>query len=101
MPVQPREARNPSRMETKHTVIEITVTNHPGIMSHICNLFSRRAYNVEGILCLPVGCGTRSRIWLLVDAEQRLDQIIKQVAKLEDVSAVRCSGNEREIFSQL
>jgi acetolactate synthase-1/3 small subunit len=35
-------------------------------MSHICNLFARRAFNVEGILCMPVGSGETSRIWLLV-----------------------------------
>ena len=36
-------------------VLEIDVNNHPGVMSHVVGLFSRRAYNVEGILCLPVG----------------------------------------------
>lgn len=30
-------------------------------------MFSRRAYNVEGILCMPVGKGDTSRIWLLVN----------------------------------
>jgi acetolactate synthase-1/3 small subunit len=36
-------------------VLELGVANHPGVMSHICNLFARRAFNVEGILCMPVG----------------------------------------------
>ena len=38
-------------------VLEIDVNNHAGVMSHVVGLFSRRSYNVEGILCLPVGDG--------------------------------------------
>ncbi len=53
-------------------VLEIDVNNHPGVMSHVIGLFSRRTYNVEGILCLPVGDGRQSRIWLLVNEDQRL-----------------------------
>ncbi|TXI72259.1 MAG: ACT domain-containing protein, partial [Dechloromonas sp.] len=60
-------------------VLEIDVNNHAGVMSHVVGLFSRRAYNVEGILCLPVGNGQRSRIWLLVNEDTRLPQMIKQV----------------------
>ena len=52
-------------------VLELDVNNHPGVMSHICNLFARRAFNVEGILCMPVSDGKRSRIWLLVYASGR------------------------------
>ncbi len=33
-------------------VLEIDVNNHPGVMSHVVGLFSRRAYNVEGIICV-------------------------------------------------
>jgi acetolactate synthase I/III small subunit len=101
MSVQPLESRNPSSIGNERTVIELTVTNHPGIMPHICNLFFRRAYHVEGVLCLPIGCGEQSRIWLLVDATPRLEQMIKQVEKLEDVCDVRCRKNEGEVFTRL
>ena len=36
-------------------VLELDVNNHAGVMSHVVGLFSRRAYNVEGILVMPVG----------------------------------------------
>ena len=39
-------------------VLEIDVNNHAGVMSHVVGLFSRRAYNVEGILVMPVGDGS-------------------------------------------
>ncbi len=82
-------------------VLEIDVNNHPGVMSHVVGLFSRRAYNVEGILCLPVGDGRQSRIWLLVNEDTRLAQMIKQVEKLEDVITIRRHRADHAVFSGL
>ncbi len=86
---------------TRRTVLELTVRNHPGVMSHVCGLFSRRAYNVEGILCMPVGDGTLSRIWLLVNDDERLEQMIAQTAKLQDVLEIGRSATEHEVFERL
>jgi acetolactate synthase I/III small subunit len=82
-------------------VLEIDVNNHPGVMSHVVGLFSRRAYNVEGILCLPVGDRSRSRIWLLLDEDGRLAQMIKQVAKLEDVISIRRHPGDHTVFGDM
>lgn len=89
------------RQALSRAVLEIDVANHPGVMSHVVGLFSRRAYNVEGILCLPVGDGTHSRIWLLVAEDQRLPQMIRQLEKLEDVTAVRRHHADHAVFTQL
>src|SRR5512147_764272 len=83
------------------SVLELTVNNHPGVMSHVCGLFSRRAYNVDGILCMPIGDGTRSRIWLLVNEDERLDNMIHQLHKLEDVLGVSRHSADHKVFSQL
>ena len=82
-------------------VLELTVNNHPGVMAHVCGLFSRRAYNVEGILCLPIGDGTRSRVWLLVNEEARLEQMVRQMLKLEDVLDVARHSADHDVFVQL
>ena len=92
----PEEQQVPTR-----AVLELNVNNHAGVMSHIVGLFSRRAYNVEGILCLPVGDGSTSRVWLLVNEDQRLSQMIKQVEKLEDVIAVRRHAADHAVFFRL
>lgn len=42
---------------SSHVTLELAVRNHPGVMSHVCGLFARRAYNVEGILCMPLAGG--------------------------------------------
>ncbi|KON80145.1 acetolactate synthase small subunit [Azoarcus sp. PA01] len=82
-------------------VLELEVNNHPGVMSHICNLFARRAFNVEGILCMPMSDPRRSRIWLLVFEDQRLEQMVLQLEKLVDVLSVRRHAAEHEVFERL
>ncbi len=86
---------------TKQTVLELTVKNHPGVMSHVCGLFSRRAYNVEGIACMPVNGGGTSKIWLLLNVEKRLDQMVKQADKLEDVTGVERHDGGHEVFDKM
>lgn len=86
---------------SRTTVLELCVKNHPGVMSHVCGLFARRAFNVEGILCMPVRDGVRSRIWLLVGIDGRLDQMIKQARKLEDVIDVTRHDDGHHVFTGL
>lgn len=90
------EQKNISR-----AVLEIDVKNHPGVMSHVIGMFSRRACNVEGILCMPVGDGQQSRIWLLINEDIRLPQMIKQTEKLVDVITVRRHDPDHAVFQGL
>jgi acetolactate synthase I/III small subunit len=68
--------------------LRLTVSNHPGVMTHVCGLFARRAFNVEGILVTPQEGGSTSCVWLVVQADDRLGQMIRQVRKLNDVLEV-------------
>jgi acetolactate synthase-1/3 small subunit len=65
------------------------VRNHPGAMSHITGLFARRAFNLDAIVCVPLGDGATSRMLLLVSDEPRLEQVERQLAKLYDVLSVQ------------
>ena len=87
--------------QTEGILIELTVNNHPGVMSHICGLFSRRAYNLEKILCFPQANTTESKMWLQVNEEEKLEQVIKQVEKLEDVLRLVYRRNNENFFLQL
>jgi len=82
-------------------VLRLLVRNHPGVMSHVCSLFSRRAFNLEGIACLPVGDGARSLILLLVKEDGRLEQLILQLRKLQDVLEVGRAQQGRREFEAL
>ncbi len=96
MPSEAAAAPNPG-----NTVLELTVNNHPGVMSHVCGLFARRAFNVEGILCMPIGDGRHSKVWLQVPSDERLDQVMKQLDKLEDVHSVASHGADHQVFVSL
>lgn len=81
------------------TVITLTVKNHPGVMSHITGLFSRRGFNLEGIICGRIGKGKTSRIYLLVERSQNIEQIIYQLKKLYDVLTVEeCIACNTKVF---
>ena len=76
------------RSARRGIVLRLVVRNHPGVMSHVCGLFARRAFNVEGILCMPVGDATRSVVLILVHEDDRIEQVVRQLRKLEDVVEV-------------
>jgi len=82
-------------------IVRLLVRNHPGVMSHVSGLFARRAFNLEGVLCVPVGDGTRSAMLLHVDADARNDQVLRQLAKLADVLEVRAEPDGRAAFEAL
>lgn len=83
------------------TTLDLTVKNHPGVMSHVCGLFARRAFNVEAILVLPLGDGSTSRVSLLVVEDERLPQVVSQLEKLEDVLDVRSRDDGNQLFQTL
>ncbi len=74
---------------SRNNLIELIVKNHAGVMSHVTGLFSRRGFNLEGILCAKTGDGSRSRMYLLVRDDEQLEQIEKQLRKLFDVLSVK------------
>ena len=89
----------PTFSPSNGAILRLLVRNHPGVMSHICGLFARRAFNVEGILCLPVGDSARSIILLVVNEDERLEQLIRQLGKLEDVLEVHRAPEARQAFA--
>jgi acetolactate synthase-1/3 small subunit len=98
MPASPRDLEPAAR---RGIVLRLLVRNHPGVMSHVCGLFARRAFNVEGILCVPVGDGARSVVLLLVHEDERIEQVVRQLRKLEDVVDVAPAPAGHEAFDQL
>jgi acetolactate synthase-1/3 small subunit len=74
--------------ETSRTVLRLLVRNHAGVMSHVCGLFARRSFNVDGILCMPIADCQRSAVLLAVADDARIGQMMQQLRKLEDVIEV-------------
>jgi acetolactate synthase-1/3 small subunit len=88
-------------IESRRVVLELTANHHPGVLSHVCGLLARRAYNVEGLLCLPLADGSRCRIWLLVQEDSRIPNMLKQLHKLEDVLSVHHHPTPHPVFTLL
>lgn len=84
----------------KRLVLELTVENHPGVMSHVCGLFARRAFSMEGILCLPVGIKETSKIWIRLARNGHEEQVLKQLRKLADVREIRLHAADHQGFAQ-
>jgi acetolactate synthase-1/3 small subunit len=74
---------------TQQLCITLRVNNHPGVITRIAGLFARRAYNLEGISCFPIGETGCSRLQLFVNQDQPLEQITKQLEKLYDVLSLK------------
>src|SRR5215468_4865018 len=82
-------------------ILRLLVRNHAGVMSHICGLFARRAFNVEAIVCLPIGDRSHSAVLLQIDQGERIDQLLCQLRKLEDVMAVEAAPDAAAAFAAM
>ncbi len=70
--------------------LSILVENTSGVLSHISGLFSRRGYNIDSFSSGVTADPRYTRITILASGgEQILEQIEKQLAKLEDVRNIK------------
>jgi acetolactate synthase-1/3 small subunit len=97
MPASPPDGRDARR----GIVLRLVVRNHPGVMSHVCGLFARRTFNVEGILCVPIGDGARSVVLLHVHEDARIEQVVRQLRKLEDVIEIGPMDEGHDAFAAM
>lgn len=68
----------------------ILVENTSGVLSHISGLFSRRGYNIDSFSSGVTADPRYTRITIVASGdEQILEQIEKQLAKLEDVRNIK------------
>ena len=71
-------------------VLSILVDNTSGVLSRISGLFSRRGYNIDSLTVGETENPKYSRMTVVVRGDDHiLDQIEKQLAKLEDVRCVK------------
>lgn len=71
-------------------VLSLLVENNPGVTSHISGLFSRRGYNIDSFSSGMTADPRYTRITIVASGdEQILEQIEKQLAKLEDVVDIK------------
>ena len=71
-------------------VLSVLVQNHAGVLSRVSGLFSRRGYNIESLTVCETGNPGQSRMTIVVNCDENLvDQIQKQLSKLEEVISIK------------
>lgn len=69
--------------------LSILVDNSAGVLSRVAGLFSRRGYNIDSLTVGETNDSGCSRMTVVASgSEDVLDQIKKQLAKLEDVREI-------------
>lgn len=87
-------------MERK--VLSILVDNTAGVLGRVAGLFSRRGYNIDSLTVGETQNPAFSRMTVVVRGDdQVLDQIEKQVAKLEDVRSVKVLKHGQRVCREL
>lgn len=70
-------------------VLSILVDDTAGVLSRVSGLFSRRGYNIDSLTVGETEKPGISRMTVVATGEEQiLDQIKKQLAKLEDVKTI-------------
>ena len=83
-------------------VFQLLANNTSGVLSRITGLFSRRGYNIESITAGPNGDTGYSRITIVTSGDDDvLEQIEKQLAKLEDVRDIKELKPEESVYREL
>ena len=86
----------------KRQTYSILAENTSSVLSHISGLFSRRGYNIDSISAGVTADPRFSRITVVSSGDQLiLEQIEKQLAKLEDVVDIKKLENGSSVTREL
>jgi acetolactate synthase-1/3 small subunit len=86
----------------RRQVISILVENTSGVLSHVSGLFSRRGYNIDSFSAGVTADPRFTRMTIVASGEDLvLEQIEKQLAKLEDVVDIKILEPGDSVTSEL
>jgi len=86
----------------KRQALSILVENTAGVLSHISGLFSRRGYNIDSFSSGVTADPRFTRITIVASGEELvLEQIEKQLAKLEDVLDIKKLEPQNSVTREL
>lgn len=86
----------------KRIVLSILVENTAGVLSRVAGLFSRRGYNIDSLTVGETQNPAISRMTVMVHGDdQILEQIRKQLNKLEDVIEIKELASGESVTREL
>ena len=75
-----------TNLEKSVHTLSVYVSNKPGALARIAQIFARRGFNIESLVVSPAIDGNFSRMTISCSGKaEGFDQIIKQLSKLIDV----------------
>ncbi len=87
--------------EASHT-ISVYVTNKPGVLARIAQVFARRGFNIDSLVVSPSKDGQYSRMTIEAKGSaEGLEQIILQVGKLIDVMHCTDHSGEESVIREM
>lgn len=87
-------------METQ--ILSLLVDNHFGVLTKITGLFGRRGYNIKSLSVGETEMNEISRITIVTEGDHDLlEQVYKQVKKLEEVRSVTMLPHENAYEREL
>lgn len=85
----------------KHT-LSVLVENHPGVLSRVAGLFSRRGFNIDSLAVGVTENPEVSRITIVVDGDDyTVEQVSKQLNKLIDVIKIKQLDGQDSVSREL
>lgn len=83
-------------------VLSLLVDNTAGVLSRVAGLFSRRGYNIESLTVGVTADERYSRMTVVSYGDHNiLEQIKKQLSKLEDVRDIKELNPGRSVYREL
>ena len=82
--------------------ISVLVENHPGVLSKVSGLFSRRGFNIDSLAVGVTEDSTISRMTIVVNGDEYIvEQVEKQLNKVIPVIKVKTLNPEELISREL
>ncbi len=83
-------------------VFSLLMDNTPGVLSRIAGLFTRRGYNIESITAGVTADPRYTRMTVVSNGDDDvLEQIEKQIRKLEDVKDIKRLPEDKSVYREL
>jgi len=83
-------------------ILSILVRNSAGVLTRVSSLFARRGYNIDSLTVGPTNNKDISRMTVVAQGDQQiLEQIEKQVRKLEDVIEIFSLPRNSSVYREL
>jgi len=83
-------------------ILSILVENHPGALSKMAGLFTRRGYNIDSLTVSITDDPSISRMTIVVTGDEQItEQIVKQLSKLVDVIKILELRPEKSVSREL